>query len=523
MAVAGAWVFRGALAQFFSADDFAGLARATGLEPHLRGLWRYLSGEAYFVLMRPLSGLDPRGYHAASLLLHLACALALYALLRRALAAPAATAGAICFAVHPAHFTVAYWVSAIGSPMALLLGLGALALALRRDRARWLAAPLFAAALLAKESVMFLPLGLWALLSWEASCERAAAARAGGEAGRAALERGPAGARAKPAAWRDPLLVTLAGLSLGEILYLGATGVMGPATGAAPYALGLGRDLLTNALTYLGWTADFFFPTVHRFQDAVEPQMYGWGVGLLALWLAGLASPGLRRRGWLVAGALYAALLLPVLPLAHHTYHYYLYGALVGLGWCVGAAFDLAQERLTLGRRARLAEERPLAAGMLPAGGAARAWAAAFGLSALLSLNGALLVRRIETAPFLDTGLLADPTVDRGRIAAQAIASLRAAPLADRVRLLFWSPVARSLAGALEEGESYFEANVRTALFDGLAVRLFCRQVDSVGFTLRFVPAPDGYLWAVYRPDGKLRVATSAELDSALAAFHPAR
>ncbi len=509
VAGAGAWVFRGAFAQFFSADDFAGLARAAGLEPHLRGLWRYLSGEVYFLLMWPLSGLDPRGYHLASLLLHVACALGLYALLRRALSTPAATAGAVCFAVHPAHFTTTYWVSAVGSPMALLLALGALALALRRDRFRWLAVPFYAAALLAKETVLFLPLGLWALLEWEARRRRLtpkgeAPARARGpgvhESGRDAR---------RPRIWRDPLLLVLTALSLGGLVYLPTSGVMGPASGGAPYSLGFGRTVLGNALTYLGWTADFFVPTVRRFQDAVEPQVYVWGAGLLALWLAGIWSAGLRRRGWLVAGALYGTFLLPVLPLGHHTYHYYLHAPLVGLGWCVAAALDLVIERQATLGRARSASARPA---WLP-------WTTAVALSTVLAINGAMLVSKIEFMPFLDTGLRADPTVDRGRIAAEAISSLRSAHLAYPVRMFFWSPVARSLAGAQDPKESYFEANVRTALFDGLAVRLFFRQVDSVGFTLRYAPLPAGYVWAVYRPDGKLRVATPAELDSALTAF----
>jgi hypothetical protein len=385
--------------------------------------------------------------------------------------------------------------------------------------------PLFVAALLAKESAMFLPLALWALLHWDARRGRRAAA--GGE-GPAKRRRGapgeppgrkPQGPRSSARFWRSPLPLVLSALSLGQIVYLAVTGVMGPGSGSAPYALGLGKDLIANALTYLGWTADFFVPTVQRFQDAMEPQVYGWGLGLLALWLVGLASPGLRRRGWLVAGAFYLAFLLPVLPLRHHTYHYYLYASLTGLGWCVGAALDLAFEHLAMAQRAGPARP-PSARQAIGAPGLGLApWTFAFALATLLSINGALLVRKIETMPFMGTTLRADPTVDRGRIAAEAIESLRQAGLPDGVRLLFWSPIARSLAGTLEAGESYFESNVRTALFDGLAVRLFFPRVDSVGFVLKYASLPDGYRWAVYRPDGKIRLATPAELDSALTAY----
>ena len=303
VAAAGVWVFRGALPYFFSADDFPALARAAGLLPRLHGPWRLLSGQLYFDLLRPIAGLDPRGYHAASLLLHAACSVALYALLRRRLSTPAALAGAGYFATHPSHYAAVYWVSAVGAPLALLAALAALAAALRPDRARWLALPLFAAALLARESVLLLPLGLWALLDWESR------------------HRAGRGARA----WRDPLVLALAALALALAVYLAAADVMGTRSGPGAYRLDLGFALVTNLASYLGWSANFLLPTVLRFQDAADPLVYGWGAGLLALWLAGLASPGLRRRGWLVAGALYLALLaaraparaphLPLLPL----------------------------------------------------------------------------------------------------------------------------------------------------------------------------------------------------------------
>jgi hypothetical protein len=512
VAAAGAWVFRHALAQFFSADDFYWLARAAGLLPHLHSPWRYLSGEIYFFALWPLAGLHPWAYHAASLLMHLAGALLLYRLLLRTLSAPAAFAGAIAFVTHPAHVTATYWISAVGSPMALLLSLLATFAALRRDRARWLAVPLFAAAILARESVMFLPLALAVLLDWDT---RRAPESGGHGAARSAAHGTTARAMRS---WHDPLLITLAGLSLAEIVFMLGSRVMGPATGTAPYALSAGRGLVRGALTYLGWTVNFLLPTVRSYQDAIEPQAYAWGVGALALWLAGLASPGLRRRGWLAAGAFYAAMLLPVLPVTHHTYHYYLCPSLIGFGWCVGAALDWALERATVQR-----ERRPTRTRAVPAAAASAnaplAWSLSLAIAFALIVNATLLVSKIESMPFMDTSLHADTTVDRGLIAERAITSLRHADLAPHTRLLFWSPLARGPAGAQENRESYFETNVRTALFDGLAARLFFRQIDSVGFVREYASLPARYRWAVYRPDGVLRVSTSAEIDSSLAAF----
>src|SRR4051794_6619071 len=50
-------VYRGALAYFFAQDDFTGLARARGLVAPVAFPWRWLSGQAYFVVMRSLADL----------------------------------------------------------------------------------------------------------------------------------------------------------------------------------------------------------------------------------------------------------------------------------------------------------------------------------------------------------------------------------------------------------------------------------------------------------------------------------
>ena len=497
VAAAGLWVFRGALGYFFSADDFPALARAAGLLPRLHDPWRLLSGQYFFDLMRPLAGLDPRGYHAASLALHAATSVVLYALLRRRLAAPAALVGAGCFATHPTHYAAAYWLSAVGAPMSLLLALATLAAALRPDRARWLAVPLFAAALLAREAVILLPVALWAWFDWESR-----------------LRSG----RRTPA-WRDPLGLVLAALALAMLAHLAVGDTLGTRSGPGAYRLALGRATLENLLTYLGWSANFLLPAVRRFQDAADPSVYGWGTGLLVLWLAGLLSPGLRRRGWTAAGVLYLALLLPALPLANHTYRYYLYAPLAGFAWCVAAACDLLLERLRPAPRP--ARHAPTdAPGRLDAD--AGAWGLAVAIVVLLTVNATMLVRKVETMPLSIAPVLrADAVVDRALIAERAIADLRKSALPAGTRLLLWSPIGRSVAP--DAGESYFERNVRAALFDGVAVRVFFPAVDSVRFVGAYRSLPDPYRYAVYRPDGALRVASSAELDPVVARSAPAR
>src|SRR5262249_4795265 len=142
-----------------------------------------------------------------------------------------------------------------------------------------------------------------------------AGARGSGRTGRDA-----AGSWALTLALAAIALVYLAAFAAGN-----AFGVRDRLSGVAPYAFGLGSHIGANGLTYLGWTVAFALPVVQGFSDAVDPAVRPWAIGALVLWLAGLASRALRRRGWRVGGATWLSFLLPVLPLRNHTYHYYLY------------------------------------------------------------------------------------------------------------------------------------------------------------------------------------------------------
>ena len=125
--LAGFIAFRGALAYFFSQDDFSSLARAAGMLPRLQGPWRYLGNQAIFDLLRPIASLHPLPYHLASLMVHLACSVLVLAVLREQRASmPGAFTAAVFFAVHPALFTAVYWISVIADSLSLLFALGAL-------------------------------------------------------------------------------------------------------------------------------------------------------------------------------------------------------------------------------------------------------------------------------------------------------------------------------------------------------------------------------------------------------------
>jgi len=492
LVAAGAWVWWGALGTFFSQDDFAKLATTMGLAPRLTGAWRILGNQLAFDLLHRLAGLDPRPYHLASLATHTGCALALAALLARRVARPAAFTGALFFLVHPAVFACLYWASTLADSLALLFALAALGALERRGNARWLAPPLFALSLLAKESTLLLPLA--ALLLAHAAPPRDAPRPA------------PSGARDGPrlSLWALAAIYVVYFATSAYPTYFVPPPVPGGAAIAAPaYALAGGGTLLWSFLTLTGWAVNFLLPTVRGFTDALDPSVYLWAIGAVLVWALGCRSRALRRNGWVAGGGLYLAFVLPVLPLAHHTYHYYLEAPLAGIAWCVAAAVEAATVRAASTTR-----------GLIVAA-----------LALVLTLNGYALARKNETMPFLYPELRSDPIVDRARIAARARDGLAAVALSRGTRLAFWSPSLVSLGRSQPDStrETYFEQNVRSALLDGLAVRVMFPVVDSVAFVRAYRPLPDPWRYAIYRLDGGLRVATSAEVEGVLERFPAGR
>jgi hypothetical protein len=346
---------------------------------------------------------------------------------------------------------------------------------------RWLAVPLYALSLLSKESTLLLPVGLLVLIPL----------LRGREAATARTARAPGGIG-------DPLPWVLAAISALYLAYFAFGDVFATRSlpVSAPYALDWVSSPPLNALSYLGWTVNFWVPTVQGFSDAVDRRVFAWGAAAVILWLVGAFMPPLRRRGWISGGLLYLLLLAPVLPLRNHTYHYYLYAPLVGAAWCVAALADGLVGRLTR----------------------AAAWTVALVLAAVLVVNGGLLVHKIETYPFVFPEMRADATVDRARIARNVVEGLREADIPSGARVWFWSPAVGDRA--LDPRAVYWENNLRSALMDGLALRVLVPQVAEVRFVRDFEPARPTDRYAVYARDGRLRVLASAELDSLLR-VHP--
>jgi hypothetical protein len=471
-------VFHGSLQLFFAQDDFSALARAKGLLPRLETPFRLLSQQLFFDAMWPLAGTHPFPYHLASLLVHIACSLTLFLLLQRASSLSASLIGALFFACHPASFTAIYWISAIADPLSLFFALASL-LALSARRQRWIAIPLFLLALLSKESTVLLPLAAMALISL--------------------LGHGKGIPRGDHKHSPRSTIAVLGAISLIYIAYLTHINAMGHslAPNIAPYAVAFDSTILANLFTYLGWTTNFSILTVRSFSDAVDKSALPWAVATLLGWLIGLLSPSLRRRGWLAGGVAYLAFLTPVLPLKNHTYHYYLYAPLAGAAFCVAAFFDYSMAFAT-----HSIKRGPsiLVPALLLAGG-------------LLILNGALLVWKVEHYPFVLPQMRSDPIVDRSRIASNVHTDLQAAPLPPGINLLFWCPTAETASPQIRG--DYWKQNVRSALADGLAIRVLFPPVARVIFIDGYTSASKPYLYCVYGVDGHVVLATPEQVETA--------
>jgi hypothetical protein len=302
------FLYRGAFQGFFEQDDFSWLwySRYSSIQEWVQcffrfngaGNYRPLSQETYFWLGRKLFGLWPPGYHLVSIALHLLASLLVYRLLRLFCPALQSMASTLFFAVHNAHFSSLYWISALPEPLALLFYLAALISFIRSDReSRWdlyvLSLSFMGFALLSKESILSLPLVLAAYCL----------------------------------IFSRPRLLRTVPYFLVSALYL-LLRVTSQTVKAAPYLLTFGREAWNNLCTYLTWTAGFS-GVLLRFKMKWNPEaIYPLAVVPLALLAVALLILSKNRRVGFFAVLWYFIALQPVLYFSHHIYSYYLAPAL---------------------------------------------------------------------------------------------------------------------------------------------------------------------------------------------------
>jgi hypothetical protein len=320
--VVTAVVWRGALAIGLTGDDVVYIARAAGLEPTPLS-FRPLSAVVAWRTEYAAFHLNPLGYHVVSLTLHALNVLALYLVaIRLGAGVGAASSTAILFGVSGIAFTALHAASTIGDLLALLLLLAAARIHLdARSRvdapAPWVAAALASLAVLAKETALAWPLVIMGTEWW-------------GGLPPPTFRNGTAAPR-----WRAIVPALASGL-LGAA-WMAVTFRSGTTSHTGAYAISWAPPhLVTNLSTYARWIVQIG-ASIRDWNAAPDPGALAVGVSVIVLvamvWRLDRKDSPLVRVGsmWLLG------FLLPVLPLLHHTYLYYLYvpwagGALAAVG-----------------------------------------------------------------------------------------------------------------------------------------------------------------------------------------------
>ena len=462
------WVQRRALTAFFALDDLVIMEAVRGLRPLTIGPWRLLSRHLFFGAAVPAFGANPLPYHVIAWLLHGANVALLYLFTRRWGAGRlAAVTAAVLFGTTRLHASTLESPARIGEPLALALTLAALLMSDRGVLARTAGAVAFALAMLAKESVALVPAVL--LLP-----------RPGAPPFVVRLHRAA------------PLLAAAAVVTL----VLVTSGAGSTHLGGEAYTRGFGANLFLNLMTYARWATDLSDPLPGQVSAIAER---AWPLGLaVTLALASLAFVTRRRTSLVSLGLLWWLLaLIPVLPLIHHTYLYYLYAPLAGLATALAGLVEWGVTQVSV-RPERSRERGARGSGARPAGAAP-----ALALALAIAVPGLLVVHAVTAERLLDrrlrmhmpgTGIPLDPDLRKSEMARQASAGVASHLAGRHARVAFLMPEAlrevlstttgQSLPDTMPAAASY--PMLEGALDGGMGLRALLPNVDSVAFLRRW-------------------------------------
>lgn len=458
-----ACVHASATRTFFAADDLTFLSRAAGLAPAFPW-FRPLSEGLAFRLESALFGLDPFPWHLVNLVLHLLATAGVFALARRWIGSPlAAGVAAVLFGCSAIAFTPVHWTSGVTELMAGgLLAAATLAhLVSRRRGMRWAvaAAALALLAMLSRELAVTWPLIV--LL----------------------IERGP-GAPRRSLAFLVPAFAAAA----IELAIFAAGGLWHRFAGSEAYARSFAPGvLLANLATFVAWS----FTPWNPIPDLVAaPDPDAWRVALpVAVAVAWALRRGLGGEAMRLGLAWWLAFLLPVLPLASHTYLYYAY-----VPWMGGAIAIAALGHALLARA-----PRPVAAAVT-----------AVLLAAFVAIEARQLhVRETATRDFLP----ADRTMRESMLLRNALAGIRDANLPAGSTVRFVSPLTRAPFDVVRgEPTRPEDASSRTSYFPleaamrgGETLRLFFPGLRYAGFARTIPPGDDSSDVFLFEQRGYLR------------------
>jgi hypothetical protein len=430
-----------ALGTFFAQDDITFLAQAAGLE-RANWLFRPLSQAMSFRLAYLVFGLNPWGYHLINLILHVLNTAGVFGLvLTLGLTRGPALAAAVLFGVSSIAFTPLHWAAGVTELLSCTFLLAAMLVHLSarsRPSWQWGSALLALAAMFSKETAV-----AWVIfvVILEARLRRSI----------------PRVADLLPAVCVFALFIFVE-VATKQVQHFAST----PAYGQS-FAPGF---LLANLSTYVSWSVGRWNAIPDRVA-AVDWE--AWRVALPAVFALGaMIYRGRRARTAAIEVGLWwwLVFLLPVLPLAHHTYLYYLYVPWVG---AAVAAASLGTKLLTtMPQRIR----------------------AVVGLVALLGFV-LLELRNIDLrATQTADALPVDRAIRDATLLRNALPALRAARLPPGTAVGFVNPVPGRrfdlLTGAATQDRdlprrlSYFP--LEAAMREGETLRLFLPQVSYAGF-----------------------------------------
>ena len=483
------WVHRRALGAFFSTDDFVRLEEAFGLLPQARTVWRLVSEVLYVKLMLALFGPSPLPFHIASMALHLANVAFVFRLGRGAgMSAAAACFASTMFGAFHLFYAVLPSAVNINDIMALTsVFLALLALEVATPARIAMGLVCFAAALLSKEAVVFVP---WAAVLIPRPGERLLGAV------------------------RRLLPLLLAG-ALFAGLYL-AFRERGLGTGGEAYAVGFGPNLFHNLMTYSLWSVDLVRQAA---EGSFDPG--AWRVGiwpLTALAATALLAP--ERRGLIAFGCAWWLLgLAPVLPLLQHSYGHYLYAPMAGLALASAAALEtlpIAIGRLAQRRAAKDSAPAPTGPPGIgahePRGGRRAATAAFVALALAFAARSESLIRTRASERLGTSELARDPFTRKMEVAQRAVASVKGSidRAHDSVVVFVPEGFGRTISATTGEptdppapGVPQYDV-IEAVLDGGRALALFEPRIDSVVFVSRWTKAYQNFTLFIEGPGGQM-------------------
>ena len=455
-----------ALRMFFAQDDVTFLARARGLSPTPWSLARPLSEGWVWRGLQSMFGLEPLPYHLFNFGLHLANVALVYLIGRRILGVSRpALAAAILFGASSIAFTPLHWTSCLVELLVTTFSLASFALWLHarspaaegvasRAPLLWIAALLGLAALLSKESAILFPAVLVV----------------------AHLRFAP---RASGRPWLPQAIVTLGYAvaflaTLKRVHYIGSEAYS--MTASAPF-------LFQNAATYASWSVAIWDP-VRDAVAAMNPA--AWPIGLAVIAAAAIALWAQRREASHpaeIGAAWLAAFLLPVVPLLHHTYLYYLYLPWAGACWLLAAS------------GARLARNRP-AVGVI--------------LAVLVVAFAGVEAANVRAREKRAIGsFLQDKTMREELLLRNVVRGLREAKLTSGDRLVFVNPAPRRhtalTADAAADTALHSYVPLEGAMRGGETIRLFFPGVEYLGFGTALRPEWEDARAFLFQDDGRVR------------------